>query len=115
MHPLKRLIEQPPNVEIHMADDIFIKQIYIAKAGTYIPQHSHKYAHTSMLATGSMRAWKDGVLVGDLTAPTGILIEAGTKHTFLSLVDNTTIYCIHNLSRSDVIEVLEEHQIVGDE
>lgn len=106
------LDEQPPVVEIHMAGDVFIKQILIAKAGTYIPQHSHAYDHTSMLAVGSVRVWKDGVCGGDLHAPTGILIEAGTKHTFLSLVDGAVLYCIHNTARSGLVEILEEHQLV---
>lgn len=109
----ERAIDQPPVVEIHMADDIFIKQMLITKAGTYIPQHSHAYDHTSMLAVGSVRVWVDGIIKGDFKAPTGILIEKGTKHTFLSLEDNTIVYCIHNLMRSDAVEVLEEHHLVG--
>lgn len=110
----QRAAEQPPVVEIHMADDVFIKQMLIAKADTFIPQHSHVYDHTSMLAVGSVRVWEDGVLRGDFTAPTGLLIKAGIKHTFQALVDNTVVYCIHNTSRSDVVEVLEEHHLVED-
>lgn len=106
--------EQPYGVEMHMADDVFIKEMHIPKAGTYIPQHSHVYGHTSMLALGSIRVWKDGVFHGDFKAPAGLFIEAGTKHTFLSLVDETIVYCIHNTSRADLIEVLEEHHLVGE-
>lgn len=109
MHPAE---EQPHGVEIHMADDVFIKQMVIPRAGTFVPQHSHNYDHTSMLAVGSVRAWVDGVLKGDFQAPTGILIEAGTKHTFMALEDNTVLYCIHNVSRTGLIEIDEEHQIV---
>jgi hypothetical protein len=36
------------------------------------------------------------------------------KHTFESLEDDTILYCIHNLMRSEIVELLEEHQIVGD-
>ncbi len=104
--------EQPPIVEIHMADDVFIKQMLIARAGTYIPQHTHKYDHTSMLAVGRVRVWKDRVLDGDYTAPTGLLIKAGVAHTFLALEDNTIVYCIHNVSRSDVVEVLARNPLV---
>lgn len=105
--------DQPPeDVEIHIADDVFVKQMKIAKAGTYIPQHSHKYDHLSMLAVGSVRAWADGDLMGDFSAPAGITIKAGIKHTFLSLVDDTIIYCIHNAAHPTVAEVLEEHQLV---
>jgi hypothetical protein len=50
--------------------------------------------------------------MGDFKAPAGILIRAGVKHIFLSLVDETIVYCIHNLSRSDAVEVLAEHHLV---
>lgn len=105
--------EQPPDdVEIHIADDVFVKQMLIKKSGTYIPQHSHKYDHLSMLAVGKVRAWADERDLGEFEAPRGIVIKAGVKHTFLSLVDNTIIYCIHNAARADVAAVLEEHQLV---
>lgn len=112
MSHLEPLVEQPPVVELHTADGLFIKQMYVAKAGTYIPQHSHAWDHTSMLATGSVRLWADGVLQGDFFAPAGILIEAGVKHLFLSLEDETTVYCIHNLHGEEAVKVLAEHQIV---
>jgi quercetin dioxygenase-like cupin family protein len=104
--------EQPHGVEIHMADGIFIKQMIVPKAGTYVPQHSHTWDHVSMLAVGSIRVWKDGVLDGDYTAPTGIMIKAGVEHTFLALVDQTILYCVHNIGRTGEVEIIKEHQIV---
>lgn len=98
--------DQPPVVEIKMADGIFIKQMLIARSGTFIPQHVHPYDHTSMLAVGSVRLWKDGVLDGDYTAPTGILITAGIAHMFMALSDNTIVYCIHNVSRTGAVEIV---------
>ncbi len=86
---------EPPNVEIHMADGIFIKQMWIRNALTFIPQHVHDFDHTSMLARGSVFLWKDGKLDRRYEAPTGILIKAGVRHMFLSLEDDTIIYCIH--------------------
>lgn len=104
--------EQPYGVEIRMASDIFIKQMAIPKAGTIVPQHSHKYDHVSMLAWGSIRVWRDGVDRGVFHAPTGITIPAGCKHTFRSLEDNTVIYCIHNIRDAEEVEISAEHQIV---
>jgi hypothetical protein len=104
---------QPPVVEIKMADGIFIKQMFIESAGTYIPTHAHMYDHVSMLARGSVRLWRDGVLIGDFVAPKGIDIPAKTKHTFLALEDSTTIYCIHNIKTAESVEILEEHHLVG--
>lgn len=107
--------EQPYGVEIRMADGIFIKQITVPLAMTLIPQHAHTYDHTSMIAVGTFRVWKDGALVGDVSAPTGLLIAAGIKHAFLSLTAGATLYCIHNVSRTGEMEIQEEHQLVGRE
>lgn len=107
--------DQPYEVDIMMADGIFIKQITVPNAMTLIPQHAHVYDHTSMIAVGAFRVWKDGALLGDIHAPTGLLIEAGAKHAFLSLTDGATLYCIHNVSRTGEMEIQEEHQIVGRE
>lgn len=104
--------EQPTQVDMTMADGVFVKQIVIPRAGTYVPQHSHTYDHTSMLALGSMRVWQDGVLLGDYTAPKALLIPAHTKHTFLALTDGTMVYCIHNVSRTGVMEIQEEHSLL---
>jgi quercetin dioxygenase-like cupin family protein len=104
--------EQAYGVEIHMADDVFIKQMVVPKAYSIVPQHSHRYDHTSMLAAGAIKVWEDDVYKGSFMAPTGIMIKAGVKHKFMTLVDNTVIYCIHNLSRSDIVEVLEEHHLM---
>jgi quercetin dioxygenase-like cupin family protein len=101
--------EQPPIWEHRTADNVFIKQMFIKEKGTFIPQHSHRYDHTSMLATGSVRVWMDGQLVGDLTAPCPIFIEAFKKHTFMSLEPNTLLYCIHNVTRGREVEIHLEH------
>lgn len=108
---LRAAVEQPPDgAEWTTADGVFIKQMFIAKAGTMIPQHSHEYAHVSMLAVGSVRLWADGEPLGDFKAPMPLSIAAGTKHTFMALEDGTTVYCIHNLHGEKNITIREEHQ-----
>lgn len=107
------LREQPPLVEISLAPGLFVKQMLIAKAGSWIPQHSHAHGHLSMLAVGAVHVWKDGHSLGRFDAPCGILIEAGCKHTFAALVDNTIIYCIHRVDADGNPEILEEHQLVA--
>lgn len=112
--PLKLVAieDQPPVVEIHIIDGIFVKQMLLRRAGQYAPQHAHRYDHLSMLAAGSVRVWADGVCLGDKTAPTGICIPANQKHVFLALEDNSVLYCIHNVSRADSVEITEEHELV---
>ena len=103
-------IEQPPVWEHTLPDGIFVKQMYLRQAGTRVPQHAHVYAHTTLLAVGKMRVWKEGQLMGDFAAPAPIYIEAKVKHTLMALEDHTLAYCIHNVSRSGRVEIHAEHQ-----
>lgn len=103
---------QPENVEFSTPDGIFVKQYLFRDSGSYAPQHSHKYDHVSMLAVGAVRVWCDDTHMGDFEAPMPIEIRAGVKHLFMTLEPNTLIYCIHNISRSGEVEIIDEHQIV---
>lgn len=93
------------------ADGVFIKQMYLAKAGTLVPQHAHVYDHVTLVAHGKVRVWADGEYVGDFAAPETLLIPAKVKHTIQALEDGTCCYCIHNISRSGSVEIHEAHRI----
>lgn len=104
---------QPVEVEIHEADGVYIRQITVPEARTVIPQHSHVWDHLTMVAAGSVLVWRDGVYDRPYAAPTAVRIPAGTKHTFLTLMPNTVLYCIHALHYGeDKAAILEEHQLV---
>lgn len=109
--PAGPAVEPPIEVQISMSDDVFIKQIVIPKAGTLVPQHSHHFDHTSLLAVGALRVWADGVCLGEFQAPVPVRIRAGVQHAMLSLVDGTVFYCIHNTARAGIVEVLEEGRL----
>lgn len=104
--------EQPNTVTFEMVDGIGTVATLIHRAGTYIPQHAHKYAHISTVAHGSVAVWKGRAFLGTFAAPRQIVIEAGVKHMFQALEDKTVVLCIHNVSRTGEIELAEEHHIV---
>lgn len=111
-----RAPEQPGSVEHFMADGVGIKTMDIARKGTFVPQHSHPYDHTSYLAKGSVRVLYNsepnlGGAAGTFYAPFPIFIKAGVKHTFETLEDDTLILCIHNASRTGTFEVLAENSL----
>lgn len=108
-------IEQPPNWEHTSVDGVFIKQMFLKDEGTLVPQHSHRYDHTSMLATGALRVWKDGVYDRDYEAPAPIFIAAKVKHTFQALKPETLVYCVHNASRTGEVEIHELHEFASEE
>jgi hypothetical protein len=93
----------------HFVDGAFIKEMRIPYSGTIVPQHSHAYDHISYVAKGKVLF--EGKMV---KAPTALMIPAGKKHMFQSLEDDCLILCIHNVSRTGSIEVLEENQPFAD-
>ena len=92
-------------------DGLFIKQMGPMPLGTVIPQHAHRYDHTSLIARGRVRVWEDGVQTGEYAAPHPLFIRAQVKHSFLALEPDTLIFCIHNVSRTAQVEIHEYHDI----
>lgn len=107
-----KAVEQPPIWDYKASDDVYIKQLYIKASHTLIPQHAHKYAHTTLLSVGSVHVWAADKDLGVFTAPAVIPIPAEVKHTFISLVPDTLLYCIHNVSRSGEVEIHDLHEVV---
>lgn len=106
---LQRLDDQPVQTDIHMCEGLFVKHAIFA-AGSYIPQHSHDAEHLSVVATGAVRCWADGMLLGDFKAPAGVVIKAHVKHMFLALEPMTTVLCVHRVDEDGEPAIHEEHQ-----
>ena len=105
--------EQPISTEIRMADGVFTKSMVVRRAGTVIPQHSHRFDHVSVLVRGAVRVVTDDEDLGEFTAPCGILIRAGVKHLFKTITDDTIVLCVHDIGTAEGVKIDEEHQIVG--
>lgn len=104
-------VEQPPNEEWIMPDGIFYKRLLCKSADMLVPQHAHKYGHTSLIVTGAFHVWADGVSLGRCDAPRLLWIAPGVKHMFRSLEPNSSLFCVHDLEGGTEVAVLEEHQI----
>lgn len=100
-------IRQPYGTEHYTADGVAIKQMIVEDAGSLVPQHSHAYDHTTLIASGAFRIWADTRLLGDFVAPSHVFIKAQTFHKLLSLVPHSVAYCIHNVARTGGIELAE--------
>jgi quercetin dioxygenase-like cupin family protein len=101
----------PEKVEFHLADNIFVKMISLPEKGYICSGHKHTFDHTSFVASGSIRVWKDGILDKDYHSPTGVFIEKNVEHKMLALEDNTLFFCIHNTHGFPEDE-LEEHLVI---
>lgn len=111
---LARHEQQPETKRRYSADGITIDRTHFPSAGMDVPQHVHAYDHVSLLAAGSARVWADGIEIGILRAPDGLMIRAGVAHQFDILEDGTIIDCVHYTGRTGEIEITAEHQIVKD-
>jgi hypothetical protein len=100
------------SAEFRTPDNIFLKEMNLKDAGTVVRQHAHKYGHTTLLARGKLRAWRDGELLGDFAAPAQIFIPAKTKHAFVSLEADTLAYCIHRMEGDGPVEITDIHDTV---
>ena len=101
---------QPVETNITMCDGLFVKHAVFAK-DSYIPQHSHDAEHLSIVATGAVRVWQDGTLLGDYRAPAGIVIKARAKHLFRALEPDTAVLCVHRLDTDGNLPSHEEHHL----
>ncbi len=106
---LTKLADQPIATDITLCEGLFVKTA-VFQAGTYIPQHSHDMEHLSVIATGSVRVWQDGKLMGDFMAPAGIVIKARAKHLFLAL-ERATVLCVHRLDENGSLPIHEIHTL----
>lgn len=104
----RRDVKQPPHWDYTAPDGAYFNRMELEEQGTIVPQHSHTADHTTLLVAGSLRAWREGELLGDFHAPNALFIPALHKHTFQSLVPNTLAYCV--FAKAPVVH--EEHQIV---
>lgn len=105
------------DVEYTSPDYIFMKGMLMEKKGTTVLQHSHEYAHTSLLVKGSVEVFLHGELKGKTyTAPAFIAVPAKAKHLFQALEDDTHVYCIHNMADYSLLTngrplIHQEHKV----
>jgi quercetin dioxygenase-like cupin family protein len=103
---------QPQETMIYEADGLFVKQIRVEKAHTYLPQHAHVLSHLTLVSKGAVNVWRDGEVDARYEAPGVVYIEAGVKHLFETLEADTVLYCIHALTTPDALRVLAEHELL---
>lgn len=100
-------------VDFDTVDGVFIKYLSFAKAGVYLMQHKHEYAHGHFLARGKAELFVEGVSQGVFSAPHLFHIEAGKFHQIQSKSDDTVSLCIHNTHGAGMVSVMEESQPEG--
>jgi quercetin dioxygenase-like cupin family protein len=99
------LAEPEAEVDVKIAAGLFIRSTTM-RADTYVPQHSHAHDHVTVIAHGKVRIWRDGQLLGDYSAPGGLIIRAGRTHNFMAL-ERSTVLCVHRIGHDGLPEILD--------
>jgi quercetin dioxygenase-like cupin family protein len=108
---MKRADRQPAG-QVHLYGGTYVKELLTPDEGTLIPQHAHHYDHLSYIAAGSVRVWRDDVLLGDFMAPTAVKIPARAKHRFLTLEPWTLVLCLHAVADAETVneaDLIHDH------
>jgi quercetin dioxygenase-like cupin family protein len=96
-----------PDAQLAIAGNVFVKWMHFDKGGQVMRGHKHTYDHVTLLASGSVRAESDGIVV-EFKAPHLIITRAGKIHAFTALEDKTIVACVHAL-RDESGEILPEN------
>ena len=104
--------EQPLG-SVSEADGVTVVTMVVPLAQTIVPQHAHAYDHLTLVGYGALDAWAGQNFLGRFRAGQTLCIKAHIKHSFLTLVDGTTAYCIHRTDRTGAIEIAALHDLVG--
>jgi quercetin dioxygenase-like cupin family protein len=99
-----------PDTKITAACNLWLRQMYFAKAGDANEGHVHNYDHMTLLAHGSVNVHVDEKAT-KFVAPHMIFIKAGKSHFIEALEDGTIAYCVHALRDKDTEEILDPNQI----
>lgn len=86
--PVERIVE---------AGGIYFRSVTLKEQGTIIPQHVHDHDHVTLVGSGLVRGWCNGVCIGDRKAGEVFEILAGQSHVFQALEPYTMLTCIHNI------------------
>lgn len=95
--PYRKAPAEPLEQDIYMDEDLFAKLYGPVAAGRVVPQHSHDYAHPTLVLWGEWEVWQDGKFEGTLTRGQFRTIPAYTKHEFKCLTTGGMLACLHNL------------------
>lgn len=97
----------------YIQGNIFVREMYFAKAGDVVEGHRHNFDHTTYVARGALRIESladDGSVLRSVEKRAGglnfVLIKAGVQHRITALEDDSMGHCIyaHRTPQGDVVQ-----------
>lgn len=79
---------------------VYFRSVFLPFKGMTIPQHVHDVSHPTFCGSGKARLYVDGLFREDVEAGHAVGIEAGKRHCFEALEDNTRLTCVFNAEQA---------------
>lgn len=92
--PDKTFEVEQPKEWLETEGGMCVRMIELEKAGYMVPQHTHDFGHTTLIASGSVRMWVEEEYKGQFDAPCLKYVEPNKKHVYQAVKDNTVMACI---------------------
>lgn len=104
--PKEVALDNLPDIALAAVKNMWVRQMYFAKAGVVEDGHSHPIDHMTLLARGGLRVIVNGVATDFYANTAGkiIYIQKDVEHTLIALEDCTLAFCIHALREDNVTE-----------
>lgn len=96
------------------ADNVWVKMMYLLKAGDEIQGHAHVFDHITLLARGSVKMEHD-LGSKEYKAPFLIITPKGIVHKFTALEDQCLLCCIHAIRDGDDVDDIAPQNITPEE
>jgi hypothetical protein len=105
-HGLNTILRLPGfdmDIQICIADNVFVKMHRFANAGDTHEGHAHVFDHITLLSTGRVLMRHDKG-EQEFVAPQLIVTPKGVTHQFTALEPNTVFCCIHAIRDGDEVD-----------
>lgn len=79
---------------------IYFRSVFLPFKGMIGEQHAHDVSHPTLCGSGKARLYVDGRFQEDVEAGGIVGIEAGKKHFFEALEDNTRLTCVFDAEKA---------------
>lgn len=107
-------MSNPPQTDLKIVDNVFVKMHVFAKAGDTHNGHAHTFDHITLLASGSVKMVHDNG-EAEYKAPHLIVTPKGIKHQFTALESNTVFCCVHAIREKNDIDAIADPNITVEE
>jgi len=86
--------------QILIADNVFVKMMYLLKEGDVVNGHAHTFDHITLLAKGRVVMRANGQ-EKEHAAPKLIVTPKGIVHEFEALEPDSLLCCVHAIRDGD--------------